>query len=94
MRNRDEYLSGTDPTNPGNVMKLTLVITNSALVLEFLARSNISYSIQFRTNLVSGSWNNLTNLNAQLQTRTVELNAVSLPALQEGYYRVVTPPTP
>ena len=93
MSNRDEYLSGTDPTNPGSVMKLTFATTNAAL-LEFVARSNIAYSIQFRTNLVSGSWNNLTNLNAQSQTRTVQVNAVSSPALPERYYRVVTPQIP
>jgi lysophospholipase L1-like esterase len=93
MSNLDEYLSGTDPTNPGSVLKLTLATTNSAL-LEFVARSNIAYSIQFRTNLVTGSWNNLTNLNAQSQTRTVQVNAVSSPSLPEYYYRVVTPQVP
>jgi hypothetical protein len=93
MRNRDEYLSGTDPTNPGSVMKLTFAATNSAL-LEFVARSNIAYSIQVGTNLVWGSWNNLTNLNAQSQTRTVQLNAVSSPVLPERYFRVVTPQMP
>ena len=90
MSNRSEYLSGTDPTNPGSVMKLTVAVTNSAL-LEFVAGSNMTYSIQVRTNLVFGSWNNFTNLNAQSQTRTVHVNAVSSPALPERYYRVVTP---
>ena len=93
MSNRDEYLSGTDPTDPDSVMKLTFATTNTAL-LEFVARSNITYSIQFRTNLVTGSWNNPTNLNAQSQTRTVQVNTVSSPALPERYYRVVTPQVP
>ena len=92
MNNRDEYLSGTDPTDPASVMKLTFAMTNMAL-LEFVARSNIAYSIQFRTNLVSGLWNNLTNLNAQSKTRTVQVNTLSSP-LQERYYRVVTPQLP
>jgi hypothetical protein len=90
MSNRNEYLSGTEPTNPASVMKLTFVTTDRAL-LEFVARSNIAYSIQCRTNLFSGSWNNLTNLNAQSQTRTVRVNAVSSPGPPERYYRVVTP---
>jgi hypothetical protein len=93
MSNRNEFLSGTDPTDPGSVMKLTFGTTNAAL-LEFVARSNITYSIQFRTNLVSGSWNNLTNLSAQSQTRTVQVNAALSPALPERYYRVVTPQVP
>jgi hypothetical protein len=93
MSNRDEYLSGTDPTDPDSVMKLTFTTANSALI-EFVARSNIAYSIQFRTNLASGSWNNLTNLNAESQTRTVQVNSVSSPPLPERYYRVVTPQVP
>jgi len=93
MSNRDEYLSGTDPTDPDSVMKLIFATTNTAL-LEFVARSNITYSIQFRTNLVTGSWNNLTNLNPQSQTRTVQVNTVSSSALPERYYRVVTPQVP
>jgi lysophospholipase L1-like esterase len=93
MSNRDEYLSGTDPTDPDSVMKLTFATTNAAL-FEFVARSNIAYSIQFRTNLVSGSWNNLTNLNAQPQTRTVQVNAASSSGRPERYYRVVTPQVP
>jgi lysophospholipase L1-like esterase len=93
MSNRDEYLSGTNPTDAGSVMKLTFAATNAAL-LEFVARSNIAYSIQFRTNLLAGSWNKLTNLNAQSQTRTVQVNTVSSPALPEGYYRMVTPQVP
>ncbi len=91
MSNRDEYLSGTDPTDPGSVLKLTFATTN-ATIIEFTARSNLTYSIQFRTNLVSGSWNNLTNLNAQSQTRTVLVNAA--PVVPERYYRVVTPQAP
>ena len=51
ISNRNEYLSGTDPTNLRSVMKLTFATTNSAL-LEFVAQSNIAYSLQFRTNLV------------------------------------------
>jgi len=90
MSNRDEYLSGTDPTDSGNVMKLTLVPTNPAQ-LEFVARSNVAYSFQFRTNLASGSWNNLMNLNAQPQTRTVQVNTVSSPPLLERYYRIASP---
>jgi hypothetical protein len=93
LSNRDEYLSGTDPSNPGSVMKLTWATTNAAL-LEFVARSNIGYSIQFRTNLASGPWFNLTNLSVQSQTRTVQVNAVSSPPLPERYYRVVTPRVP
>ncbi len=93
MSNRSEYLSGTDPISPGSVMKLTFATTNASL-LEFVAQSNIAYSIQFRTNLVFGSWNNFTNLNSQSQARTVQVDVVPLPLLPERYYRVVTPQVP
>ena len=93
MNNRNEYLSGTDPTNPGSIMKLSFATTNGPL-LEFVAQSNIAYSIQFRTNLVFGSWNNVTNLNSQSQTRTIQVDVIPAPLLLERYYRVVTPQVP
>jgi hypothetical protein len=93
MINRDEYVAGTDPINALSLLKLTLSTTNRS-VLQFVAQSNIAYSIQFRTNLISGPWNNLTNLTTQSQTRTMQVNAVSSPALPERCYRVVTPQVP
>jgi hypothetical protein len=93
MINRDEYVAGTNPTNALSLLKLTMSITN-AYVLEFVAQSNLAYTIQYRTNLASATWSNLLNIGAQSQVRTTQVDVPNLPAAWEHYYRVMTPPAP
>jgi hypothetical protein len=88
--NRDEFVAGTNPTNAASVLKILLNNTNAA-VLNFIAQSNVSYTIQFRTNLSSDLWRNITNVNAQSGVRTIELNAPHPPPEPGRFYRVVTP---
>jgi hypothetical protein len=92
LNNREEYIAATDPTDPGSVLRITIGLTNGG-VLQFVAQSNIAYSVEYRTNLNSATWNHLTNINGQLQTRVVPI-AVPDPRMGEHYYRVVTPPSP
>jgi hypothetical protein len=93
MNNRAEYVAGTNPTNASSLLKLTLSTANTE-VLEFVAESNIAYTVQYRTNLTFAPWSSLTNFSAQPQARTVQVNAPSPPPTWERYYRVVTPPMP
>jgi hypothetical protein len=92
MINRDEFVAGTNPTNALSVLKLALTITNNAM-LQFVAQTNIGYSVQFRTNITSIAWNSLTNIPAHTsQMRTVLIHAPYPAPDLERYYRVVTPP--
>ena len=93
MINRDEYIAGTNPTNASSLLKLMLSTTNAG-VLEFMAESNIAYTVQYRTNLTYAPWSNLTNISAQSQARTARANVPNPPPTRERYYRVVTPPVP
>ncbi len=90
MINRDEYVAGTNPTDASSVLKIVMSATNGSQ-LEFVAQTNISYSVQWRTNLSSAAWGNLTNISGQSGVRTIQLNNVFLPAEGERYYRIVTP---
>ncbi len=93
MSNRDEYIARTIPTNPLSLLKLTITTTNSAL-LEFVAQSNTSYMVQFQTDVGFASWSNLMLIGGQSQTRTVQVNAATLPPPGRRFYRVATPPDP
>ena len=93
MNNRDEYLSGTNPTNALSVLKIVLSATNAAQ-LNFTAQSNISYTVQWRTNLVQPAWSNLTSITAQPLVRTVLVDTATAPAGSERYLRIVTPLVP
>jgi hypothetical protein len=91
--NRDEYAAGTDPTDPLSVLKLLTVTTNPSL-LQFVAQSNLTYSVQFRTNFSTGNWTSFTNITSQTDIRTVDVNNVIVPLPRERYFRVVTPFVP
>ena len=93
MNNQDEYVAGTNPTNALSLLKILLTATN-ANQLHFVAQSNISYSLQWRTNLSSASWTNLTSITAQPLVRTVQVDAASGPPAPEKFIRIVTPATP
>jgi hypothetical protein len=92
MINRDEYIAGTNPTNALSVLKFTLTTTNRGL-LEFVAQTNIGYTLQYRTNLNSALWNNVTSVSAQSLMQTVRV-AAPYPPTQSRFYRIVTPPVP
>ena len=93
MINRDEYIAGTNPTDPLSLLKLSLTTIDTGLPeLEFVAQSNIAYTIQYRANFTLAPWNNLTNISAQSQSRTVQVNPPILPPGEDRFYRVLTPP--
>jgi hypothetical protein len=93
MNNRDEFRSGTNPTNALSVLKVVLTATN-ANVLSFIAQTNLSYSVQWRTNLLAPTWTNLTSITLSPLVRTILVDSASAPAAGERYFRVVTPLVP
>jgi hypothetical protein len=55
--NLQEYLAGTDPTNPNSVFRLSAAVTaNSTVTLTWPAVSGKSYQIQYKTNLNDPVW--------------------------------------
>jgi len=94
MSNRDEFRAGTNPTNVLSVLKLALTAPGAS-VLEFVAQSNLSYSVQFRTNLSSAFWTSVTNVAGLTNTvRTIQVTAPNPAPDPERYYRVATPAAP
>ncbi len=93
MINRDEYVAGTHPLDPSSLLKIILSGTNTTR-LQFVAQTNISYSIQTRTNLTAGPWTSISNIPGQGSTRTIEVNTASSPAAPQRYWRIITPQAP
>jgi hypothetical protein len=93
MSNLDEYLAGTNPTNALSLLKVVFMETNGS-VLSFVAQTNLTYAVQWRTNLAGPGWTNLTGILASPQVRTVTVDSASAPAAAERYFRVVTPLAP
>ena len=76
-----------------SVLKILLSTTNSA-PWNFIAQPNLSYSVQWRSNLTTMAWTNLTSIFAQPLLRTVEVNTATAPPGVERYLRLVTPQVP
>ena len=92
MSNQEEFVAGTNPTNALSLLRLSVSSTNSGL-LEFVAQTNISYAVQYRTNLESSVWRNATNILPGTQVRTIQVPAPS-PVEPRRFIRVMTPPEP
>jgi hypothetical protein len=93
MSNQDEYIAGTNPTNSLSLLQVVFSATN-ATELNFIAQSNISYTVQWQTNPVATPWNRLTNIVAQPEVRIIQVPTGNTPASPEKYFRVVTPLLP
>ena len=93
MSNRDEYNAGTNPTDALSLLNIVLAETN-ANALQFVAQTNLSYSVQMRTNLNTAVWFNLTSITASPLVRTVLVDTAIAPVESERYFRVVTPLAP
>ena len=93
MTNLDEYRAGTIPTNALSLLKVIFTETNAG-VLSFVAQTGLTYSVQWRTNLLAPTWTNLTSINLSPLVRTVTVDSASAPAGGERYFRVVTPLVP
>ena len=90
MTNVQEYRAGTNPIDALSVLKLT-VSSRNPLRLQFIAQSNLSYSVQFNSNISVNSWLALSNIGAQPLIRTVIVADPSPPTNTTRFYRAVTP---
>jgi hypothetical protein len=89
--NVQEYLADTDPNDPSSVLRFQSVeMSPESAVLEFLARTNRFYSIQFSDSLGGGMWQTLTNINLSSENQLQRV--VDSAANRIGrFYRIVIP---
>ena len=91
MSNWAEYIAGTDPADGTSYLKVDHVEgTAGAVALEFLARSNRTYSVQYRPTPTVGAWQILAHLAARATNR-VERVVDPSPPPATRYYRLSTP---
>lgn len=92
--NWSEYLAGTDPLSAVSVLNAQVIVGGSAVTVRFTAMPNKSYTVQYTTNLQSGTWLKLSDVAAQSGApRTLDVTDNS-PGGGSRFYRVVTPQQP
>jgi hypothetical protein len=93
MTNWQEYIAGTDPTDPSSYLRVErLAGAPGGTTLEFNAVSNHTYTILFNNALGDLSWSKLADVEARPTNR---LATVADPASTTNrFYRLVTPQQP
>ena len=96
--NLGEYLAGTDPHSAASFLRITEVIryvgSNVPAYVRFLAYSNASYTVEFRSSLTNvPNWQKLGDVPSAPTNRMVDVPDPNAYKKVDRYYRVVAPLT-
>jgi len=99
MSNWEEFLAGTDPTNPNDGLRLMPVFSNSPVgapqvQLQFSAISNKTYTILYRNAAAGDRWTNLVHISALPTNRIVTVTNTLPAGLSSRFYLLTTPRLP
>jgi len=94
LSNLAEYQSGTSPSNAASGLKLeTVTQANGQATLTFPAAGSQTYTVEWSTQLVGGSWQKLVDVVAPPANRLEAVTDTEAGDLAR-FYRVVTPRRP
>ena len=89
VTNLAEFIAGTDPRDAGSYLRIDSISAHPDVTLTFLAVSNKTYTLQYRTSLSSGSWTDFTHVEAAAGNRIALVRDTS--GALNRFYRLVTP---
>jgi hypothetical protein len=92
MKNRDEFIAGTDPQDPESYLKVEQVNGHGPAQVSFPAVAGRTYTVQYNDTLTSQGWKKLADLVAKSVSR-VETVSDSASGTNR-VYRIVTPKIP
>jgi hypothetical protein len=90
--NGEEYLAGTDPSDVNSYLKVDGIERSQAVSLQFLAVSNLTYTVQYKDEVTEIGWHKLADVVASSTNRMVILEDRSESV--QRCYRLVTPRQP
>jgi len=89
MSNLAEYIAGTDPNDPQSYLKVESLTLGAGASVQFVARSNKTYTVEYTDRLTNGLWSRLKDVYATSNTGPV---TVIDPAFTTNrFYRLETP---
>ena len=95
MTNREEYLAGTHPKQPGSALVLNATRNGSVAELRFSAIAGKSYTILYSPALDTPvAWQRLVDVPVQGSSQTVMVPDGSITVGGQRFYRIVTPAVP
>jgi hypothetical protein len=95
FNNLQEFGAGTDPHNSASLLKITSIIhIPTGVTLQFPTVANHSYSVQYRTNFLTGAWQKAGDFGPFSTNGVITLSDTFLPTQSVRYYRIATPAVP
>ena len=92
LSNREEYLNGSDPRSAEALLQILAPRREGDLFMfDFTASANRSYSVQYSTDLDSGSWIKLKDIAPEPAPRSVAVAVPLTGSGPAGFCRVLTP---
>jgi hypothetical protein len=92
--NLAEYLAGTDPEDPRDVLELRYEVDEWSQLLLFRAQPGRSYSVQYSEDLAWGVWLPVLTLEPADTLREIVVDTAEPPLARQRWYRVVMPAQP
>jgi Bacterial TSP3 repeat len=92
--NLAEYLAGTNPRNPGEVIRAILVLSGGKPTVRFSATPGKTYTVQYKSALGDAAWTKLSDVSAKASPIEVDIEDSTASGQAQRFYRVVTPAQP
>jgi len=92
MSNWREYVAGTDPTDPLSYLRVDRLTLANAARMEFVAVSNLTYTVEFTDTLGVALWNKLVDIPAYPTNRVETVDDPD--GTPNRFYRLVVPRQP
>ncbi len=92
MTDLQEYIAGTDPTDPTSYLKVDKISVTGSATLQFVAVSNRTYSVQYKDDLANSAWQKLADVLGQPTNRTYVV--IDPKTTTNRYYRLAIPIQP
>ena len=92
--NLAEYLAGTDPQDPEDVLELSIELDDGLQRLWFRAQPGRSYSVQYCDDLTWGVWLRIADVFPAEEVRDIAVEVEEWPDEEQRLYRVVLPAQP
>jgi hypothetical protein len=92
MLNWQEYVAGTDPSDPNSYLKIESITANSVATLTFRALSNKTYTVECTSALERGSWSKLADVFARPVNSDERVTDATYNT--NRFYRLVSPNLP
>jgi hypothetical protein len=95
LTNGQEYLSGTDPRDPGSFLRVSCpAVIGGQAMIQFQAVAGKTYTVQYRNLAESGTWQKFQDVGAPAATQIVTLLDPAVGEEGRRFYRLVTPAQP